>query len=70
MEELAQCPEALKVMTDAVKIAMNMKIEPGVGMWDMMKSMTPEKMVGIAGGMAPEGFLESINAKLILIDKK
>ena len=39
---------------------MNMKIEP----------MTPEKMVGIAGGMAPEGFLESINAKLILIDKK
>ena len=70
MEELAQCPEALKVMTDAVKIAMNMKIEPGAGMWDMMKSMTPEKMVGMAGGMAPEGFLESINAKLILIDKK
>lgn len=70
MEELAKCPEAFKIMADAIKIAMNMKMEPGVGMWDMMKAMTPEKMVGMAGGMAPEGFLESINAKLIKIDKQ
>ena len=70
MEELSESPQALKVIQDAVYIAMNMKINPGVGMWDMMKSMTPEKMVGMAGNMAPEGFLESINAKLILIDKK
>ncbi len=48
---------------------MNMKLVPGEGMWDMMKGMTPEVMMQMAGSMAPEGFLESINAKLIKISK-
>ena len=38
-------------------------------MWDMMKSMAPEGMVNMAGNMLPEGFLESLNAQLIKIDK-
>ncbi len=38
-------------------------------MWDMMKSMSLEKMMEMAGSMAPEGFLESINSQLVKIDK-
>ena len=41
MEEIAESPEALAVLTEAVKLAMNMKVTPGAGMWDMMKGMTP-----------------------------
>ena len=69
MEAFSQCPEAMKVVTEAVKLATNFTIAPGEGMWDMMKSMTPESMVNMAGSSVPEGFLESINAKLIKIDK-
>ncbi len=43
--------------------------EAGSGMWDMMKSMTPESMVALAGSMMPEGFAESLNAQLIKIDR-
>ena len=69
MEEIAKSPEAISVIADAIMIVMNMKIVPGEGMWDMMKGMTPEVMMQMAGSMAPEGFLESINAKLIKISK-
>ena len=69
MEELADCPEALEIVTNAVKLATNMKLVPGEGMWDMMKSMTPEDMCRMAGAMMPEGFVESLNANLIRIDK-
>ena len=69
MEEIAKCPEAMKVVTEAIKLTMNMKVVPGEGMWDMMKSMTMERAIGMAGSMAPEGFLESLNAKLIRFDK-
>ena len=69
MEEIAKSPEAIGIITEAIKIVMNMKLAPGEGMWDMMKGMTPEAMMQMAGSMAPEGFLESINAKLIKISK-
>ena len=69
MEELSKCPEAFEIVHNAVKLATNFDVAPGVGMWDMMKSMTPEKMCGMAGSAMPKGFLESINAKLVEIDK-
>ncbi len=58
------------VVVKAVKLATNMLISPGLGMWDMLKSSTPERMCNMAGGTMPEGFLESLNAQLIKIDKK
>lgn len=70
MMEIAKSQEALNVIVEAVKLTMNMDVKPGGGMWDMMKSMSPETMMQMAGSMAPEGFLESINAKLIKIDKE
>lgn len=70
MEELSKCPEAFEIVHNAVKLATNFDVAPGVGMWDMMKSMTPEKMCNMAGSSMPKGFLESINAKLVKIDKK
>lgn len=69
MEELAACPEAMELVAKAVKLATNFNLVPGKGMWDMMKSMSPDRMMGMMGGMAPEGFLESINVKLNQITK-
>ncbi|MCC2165276.1 glycoside hydrolase family 2 TIM barrel-domain containing protein [Brotaphodocola catenula] len=69
MEELAKSPEAFEITAHAVKLATNFIVKPGVGMWDMMKKMTPESMAGLASGTMPEGFLESLNAKLIKIDR-
>ncbi len=69
MEELAKCPEAIGVAATAVKLTMNMVVKPGEGMWDMMKNMTLEKIGDMAGSLAPEGFVESLNAKLIKIKK-
>lgn len=70
MEEIAESPEALAVLTEAVKLAMNMKVTPGAGTWDMMKGMTPERIGQMAGNMIPEGFIESLNLKLTKIEKK
>lgn len=69
MEEIAKSPEAMAIVAEAVKLTTNMKIAPGEGMWDMVKTMAPETMMTMAGAMAPEGFLESLNAKLIEVDK-
>ena len=69
METLAQSPEALEVVRKALKLATNFDLTPGVGMWDMLRKSPPERMMGMAGGMLPEGFLESLNAKLIQIDR-
>ncbi len=69
MEELARSPEAIAVVTKAIKLATNFDIAPGGGMWDMLKAMSPESMMGMAGNMMPEGFLESINIQLTKIDK-
>lgn len=69
LEDLAKSPEALKIAVEAGKIAMNVNIAPGEGMYDMAKSMSLEDMVKMAGALVPEGFGESLNAKLIKIDK-
>lgn len=69
MEEIAKSPEAIAIVSEAIKLTMNMKLVPGEGLWDMMKTMAPEDMVKMAGSMAPEGLLESLNAKLIEVDK-
>lgn len=70
MEEIAECPQAMEIVAKAVKLAMNMDVKPGTGMWDMMKSMAPEGIVEMAGSMMPEGFAESLNAQLVQIEKK
>ncbi len=69
MEEISKNPKALQIVTEAVKLAMNMEVKPGEGMWNMMKSMNLETMASMAGSMMPEGFVESMNAKLIKIKK-
>ena len=53
MEELAQNEEALEIAAKAFKLTMNMKLAPGEGMWDMMKSMTLEKVGEMAGSLDP-----------------
>lgn len=69
LEEIGASEEAFAIVAEAIKLTMNMKLEKGKGMWDMMKAATLESMIKMAGGMAPGGFLESVNAKLIKIDK-
>ena len=68
MEDLAKNEEALALAAKAVKLATNFDIKPGVGMWDMMKKMTPEAMSSMISGV-PEGFIESLNAQLIKVKK-
>ena len=68
MEELSKNEEALALATRAVKLATNFDIKPGVGMWDMMKRMTPETMAKMIN--MPDGFIESLNAQLIKIKKE
>ena len=70
MEELAKNPKALEIVSTAVKLTTNMKVAPGEGMWDMMKTMSLEGMSNMMSSMVPEGFLESVNAKLTKIDKE
>ena len=70
MEELSQSREAMDIAARAVKLAANFTVEPGTGMWDMMKTMTPEAILGMMSALVPEGFLESLNAKLIRIHKQ
>ena len=67
MEEIAKNEEALALAAKAVKLATNFDIKPGVGMWDMMKKMTPEAMAGMIN--MPDGFIEGLNAQLTKIKK-
>ena len=62
-------PEAMEMAAKAVKLATNFTVEPGKGMWDMMRSMSVEGILKMSSGLVPDGFLESLNAKLIQIDK-
>lgn len=68
MEQLSKSSEAFNIVSEAVYLASNFRLKPGEGMWDMMKAMTLESMTAMSGSTMPEGFLESLNAKLILID--
>ena len=67
MEEVSKSPEAFALVAKVVKLTTNFDVKPGSGMWDMMKTMSPENL---GNGMAqPDGFLESLNAQLIKIKK-
>ncbi len=68
MEEIARSPRALEIVSEAVKLASGFELAPGSGMWDMMKSMTPQSLFELAGSTMPEGFAESLNARLIQVD--
>lgn len=68
IEEISRCPEAMELVTTAIKLAMGMEIVPGEGMYGMLKNMRIEDMKQMAGSMAPEGFFESLNARLNKID--
>ena len=68
MEEISKNEEAMAITAKAVKLATNFDIKPGIGMWDMMKKMSPEHMTQMISGM-PDGFIESLNAQLIKIKK-
>lgn len=69
IEELADSQEAWDITAEAFRLAANMKLARREGMWDMIKSMTLEDALKMAGSMVPEGFTESVNAKLIKIEK-
>ncbi|ANU44788.1 beta-galactosidase [Enterocloster clostridioformis] len=69
IETMADSPEAMALIAEAMKLMMNMKVSPGEGMWDIMKLSTVESLLQMAGSSLPEGFMESLNAKLIKIDK-
>ncbi len=68
LSEMAKSEEAFAIVSKAVKMATNFDVKPGEGMWDMMKAMSPESMMALMPNM-PEGFIESLNGKLIKIDK-
>lgn len=70
LEEIAKSEEALEIAAEAMKLTMGMKLAPGEGMWDMMKANNFEALIQMAGSLVPDGFAESLNAKLIKIDKK
>ena len=42
MEEISKNEEALEITSKALKLATNFDIKPGIGMWDMLKTMKPE----------------------------
>ncbi|MBQ0001656.1 MAG: beta-galactosidase [Clostridiales bacterium] len=67
-ETLAGNEEAFGVAAKAMKLLSGFVIQPGAGMWDMMKSMSMEGMQNMMPDI-PEGFLEGINAQLIKIKK-
>ena len=69
IEEIAKSPEAFEIAQEVGKILMNVKLEVGVGMYEMARTMNLEKVAEMAGSRVPDGFMESVNAKLIKIDK-
>ena len=70
LDELAKNEEAFTIVTKAVKLTTNFSIEPGVGMWDMLKKMSPKVMCEMMPDSSlGDKFLNSINAQLIKIKK-
>lgn len=56
MEEISKSDEAMEITRTAVKLATNFDVAPGVGMWDTLKTMSPEGMMDMAGSMLPRVF--------------
>ena len=70
LDELSHNEEAFAIVTKAVKLTTNFSIEPGVGMWDMLKKMSPKVMCEMMpDSTLGDKFLNSINAQLIKIRK-
>ena len=70
LDDLAHNEEAFAIVTKAVKLTTNFSIEPGVGMWDMLKKMSPKVMCEMMPDSSlGDKFLNSINAQLIKIKK-
>ena len=70
LDELSHNEEAFAIVTKAVKLTTNFSIEPGVGMWDMLKKMSPKVMCEMMpDSTLGDKFLNSINAQLIKIKK-
>ena len=70
LDELSHNEEAFAIVTKAVKLTTNFSIEPGVGMWDMLKKMSPKVMCEMMPDSSlGDKFLNSINAQLIKIKK-
>ena len=67
MEEVSKSPEAFALVAKVVKLTTNFDVKPGSGMWDMMKTMSPENLGNVMA--LPDGFLESLHAQLIKIKK-
>ena len=67
MEEVSKSPEAFALVAKVVKLTTNFDVKPGSGMWDMLKTMSPENLGNVMA--LPDGFLESLNAQLIKIKK-
>lgn len=68
LEEIAKSPEALEIVNKALKVAVGMQVSPESGIfWDVSRSKTPQELTHIDG--LPEGFVESLNAQLIQIDR-
>ncbi|MDO4438103.1 MAG: glycoside hydrolase family 2 TIM barrel-domain containing protein [Eubacteriales bacterium] len=68
--EIAECPEAMEEVSKALKLATNFIVKPGQGVWEMVKTWSPEKAINAVGGSMPDGFLESLNMKLNKFERK
>lgn len=66
---LAENDDAFELVAKAVKICTNMALVKGEGMYGMVKDVPLEQLMDSVGGLAPDGFKESLNAQLIKIDK-
>ncbi|MCD8231061.1 MAG: glycoside hydrolase family 2 protein [Clostridiales bacterium] len=66
--ELSKSPEALELAVQAYKLAMGVPLVPGEGVWNIRKNSTLEDELAKAGPIVPDGFAESLNAKLIKLD--
>ena len=44
MEEVSKSPEAFALVAKVVKLTTNFDVKPGSGMWDMLKTMSPENL--------------------------
>ena len=51
LEEISKNEEALEITSKALKLATNFDIKPGIGMWDMLKTMKPEAMTNMISGI-------------------
>lgn len=69
IEDIANNQEAMDIVSKVIKLMMNMKVTPGEGMWDMVKTNSVEDLFKMLGTNTPDGFLESVNVKLTKIAK-